>query len=228
MSLDQMIERLKAFLIANKDRIPNFNPDKPALDEAVPVLVNEKYHIADINGSLVYDPTSFEEPSHGGKIKAEILQESKESGNTTAGWRILLLQTNENGKGINRIPRSGKGAVRGTKFPRKDIEAGKSAREYLEDQFATRADSSSPYCGEFGMTPEEWILAFMTNFEETEILMDDCANLEDSISYLTGASFFPINVPTAYWYREWLLIYLNFDPCVIVDRLIGVRSVVRV
>ena len=49
------------------------------------------------------------------------------------------------------------------------------------NQLATRADSSSPYYGEFGMTPEEWILlAFMTHFDETGELLDAQGNKIDS------------------------------------------------
>jgi hypothetical protein len=240
MSLDEMIALLSAYLLANKDRIPKFeaDPKKTALDEATPVLIWDEYAGADQGDALVYDPSSFSE-GHGGKTKAEILAGQGEDADASAGWRILFLQPGKDGKGVGSIPRSGKGGnAEGTKAPRKAIEAGRSPNQYLEDQKTNATNESSPYRGESGMCPEEWIVAFITHFEERKgedlatrkaaLLLDDYEGKAGSVAYLTGA-WFPDygGVPFAGWVRGGRQAYLDRrdqDAGVV---SYGVRSAVR-
>jgi hypothetical protein len=83
------------------------------------------------------------------------------------------------------------------------IETGKSANAFLRCLRLKEADrGSSPYLGESGMTPEDWIIAFISHFEETSELMDawDFCNEEAVVALLTGAYLPGIdNVPQAHW-----------------------------
>ena len=79
------------------------------------------------------------------------------------------------------------------------------------------------------MTPEEWIVAFMAELEETGKPMDNYQNGTDSIAYLIGAYFTASdNVPCAYWNRVFRQAYLVGRDPDDVDEGIGVRSAVRV
>ena len=79
------------------------------------------------------------------------------------------------------------------------------------------------------MTPEEWIVAFMAELEETGKLMDNYQNGTDSIAYLIGAYFTASDgVPGAYWRRDHRRAYLGRNDPVNGDEAVGVRSAVRV
>ena len=79
------------------------------------------------------------------------------------------------------------------------------------------------------MTPEEWIVAFMAELEETGKPMDDYQNGTDSIAYLTGAYFTASDgVPSAYWDRANRQADLRGYGPDYEDENIGVRSAVRV
>ena len=223
-----MIKKFKAYLRSNKDRIPRFKTTEPSLNEKTPVIALNKYVRTDINGTMVYDPQEFSE-THGGKTKSEILKEDGEKNNVFSGWRVLLLQTDEDGNGINRIPYRNKGSVRGTKSPRRDIEANTGLpRSFLEDQLAATTDPTSPYRGEHGMTLEEWVIAFMTHFEETNKLMDDYENRNDAIACLTGTFFSGDEcVQHAHWSRKYRQAVLGYHNDFSFD-YIGPRFAVRV
>ncbi|MEK9157436.1 MAG: hypothetical protein AAB448_04920 [Patescibacteria group bacterium] len=230
MSLDAMLAKFKAYLLEYKKAYDKAHEkDTPpgvfALEEKEPVWVWNQYNGADVNGSLVYDPLIFDTENHGGKTKIDILSEQNINQDTTAGWRVLLLQGGRSKwrmstsrgdvstKGFKSIPRPGKGESEGTNIPRKDIEAGESPKKYLANLQVTSRDQDSPYYGESGMCPEEWIVMFMAHLEETGKPIDDWGNNTDSIAYLTGA--YPIisdDVPSACWDREdrrQARVYLN-------------------
>src|SRR3990167_5770002 len=96
-------------------------------------------------------------------------------------------------------------------------------------QLQGSGDPGSPYHGESGMTPEEWIVAFMAELEETGKLMDDYQNGTDSIAYLIGAYFIASGVvPGACWVRDSRQAYLDRGAPGNGDGYIGVRSAVRV
>lgn len=240
MSLDALIAKFKAHMLAYKKTHPAFgrtdptktdDSDKP---ERNPLWVwEERYNGADANGTLVYDPVLFDKDNHHGKTKAEILVNQEVDNDDSTGWRVLLLQGGKDNKGVKGIPRSGNGQAEGTKVPRQDIEAGKSPNDYLTRELATTSIEDSPYHGESGMTPEEWIVTFMTDLEETDKPMDNWQNATDSIAYLTGAYFLPTDsasdyVPVADWNRVGRQADLGgYDPGD-VGEYIGVRSAVRV
>ena len=240
MSLDQMMLRFRAYLLEYKQGHAAFGRTSPAVADASdepgwnPLYVWEDgYKSADTNGTLIYDPISFD-ASHTGATKAEVLARQETEKDTAQGWRVLLLQGGENGKEFKGIPRGGQGKTEGTKTPRKDIETGTgenpiTPRDYLMGQLQGSGDPGSPYHGESGMTPEEWIVAFMAELEETGKPMDNYQNGTDSIAYLTGAYFTASgNVPNGYWYRDDRQASVSgSDPDRVVER-IGVRSAVRV
>lgn len=234
MSLDALLAKFKTHLLEYKKAYDQAHKkDTPpgvfALDENQPVWVWESgYKGADINGTLVYDPVSFDE-SHAGATKAEVLEGQRSGKDTAAGWRVLLLQGGESAKGYKGIPKSGNGQMEGTQHPRHDIEAGKSPREYLADQRTVSGDTDSPYRGEFGMTPEEWIVMFMAHLEETGKPIDAFKRDTDSVPYLIGAYFTAsADVPDAFWGRVGRQARLLRSGPDFVDDDIGVRSAVRV
>ncbi|MBI2473197.1 hypothetical protein HYV70_01430 [Candidatus Uhrbacteria bacterium] len=208
MSLDQMIQRFRAFLLDYKKDHPEFgrhdpakrdDSDKPDWD---PIWVWEGYDNADVKGTLVYDPQSFDEEDHNGLTKTEILERQKTDQDPMFGWRFLFLQAGRDGNGFKVIPRNGQGETQGEQVPRGDLEAGKSSKEYLADQLRTSQDPTSPYYGESGMAPEEWMVMFMSYLQETGRPLDNYQNDTDSIVFLTGTYFIASgNVPYACWYR---------------------------
>ena len=239
MSLDALIVKFRAYLLEYKKTHPAFGRTDTATSDASdrpdwnPLYVWEDgYKGADANGTLVYDPVSFD-ASHAGATKAEVLERQEADKDTAQGWRVLLLQGGENGNGFKGIPRSGQGKMKGTKIPRKDIETGMTAnpitpRDYLRSQLQVSGDPGSPYHGESGMTPEEWIVAFMANLEETGKPMDDYQNQTDSAAYLTGTYLTASDVvPNARWNRDVRQAFLSGSYPGFVVGGVGVRSAVR-
>jgi len=230
MSLDTLQETLKQFLLGYKKDHPIFD-----LDTNEPLWTWSDYQRADIGDSpkLVYYPQSFDQEGHGGKTKMEILEEQagrrwtlpptagSATGGTTSvgvaegsetgtpGWTIHLLQPSDpsdsDSPGFAPIPHKGQGTPQGNLTPRPSLEAGKTPTEYLSLLQKSQDDPYSPYSQESDMTPEDWIMAFMTHLQETKKPLDDAWNPtnKESISYLTGAFFHSsTDVPYAFWYRD--------------------------
>ena len=218
MSLDTLRETFKQFLLKYKKDNPTFN-----LDTHEPLWAWSDYQGADIGDSpnLVYYPQSFDEKDHQGKTKMEMLKEQAKGrwtpafagvaggkGLGTPGWTVHLLQpsdpSNSHSLGFASIPREGQGTSQGDENPRPPFEAGKTPNEYLSILQNAQSDKDSPYHGETGMTPEDWITAFMIHLSETGKPLDDVWNPtnKESISYLTGAFFQScIDVPCVSWRR---------------------------
>src|SRR3989339_267498 len=95
MSLDTLRETFKQLLLKYKKDNPTFN-----LDTHEPLWAWSDYQGADIGDSpnLVYYPQSFTKEGHGGKTKAQILEEEKNTLGRVHGdrerkaWTVLLLQ----------------------------------------------------------------------------------------------------------------------------------------
>ena len=220
MSLDALQETLKQFLLKYKESHSSFD-----LNTVNPLQTHEDYQGADIGNSpnLVYYSQFFMEDGHGWKTKAQILKEqaqgrwtpafagvAREKGEGTPGWTVHLLQPSnleaqdtETPRGFSLIPRKGRGTPQGDLVPRPPLEIGTTFNEYLSIFQKAREDEYSPYHGETGMTPEDWITAFMIHLSETGKPLDDWENGKESISYLTGAFFrSSIGVPCGYWFRS--------------------------
>ena len=233
MSLDTLQETLKQFLLKYKKDNPTFN-----LDTHEPLWAWSDYQGADIGDSpnLVYYPQSFTKEGHGGKTKMEILREQEDNQDSFLGWTVHLLQPSnpdeqdiEIPKGFASIPREGQGTPQGDLVPRPPLEANKSFNEYLSILQKAQDDEDSPYHGETGMTPEDWIMAFMMYLFETGKPLDDWKNGTESITYLTGAFFrSSIDIPCAYWRREFYQARLNAYKPHGRDVNIGLRSSVVV
>ncbi len=132
---------------------------------------------------------------------------AEESGTGTPGWTVHLFQPSNpkdsDSPGFASIPKEGQGTPQGDIISRPPLEANKTPVEYLFTLQEAQDDPDSPYSQESGMTPEDWILAFILHLQETGKPMDNWQNDNESISYLTGA-FFPssVGVPGAYWNRS--------------------------
>ena len=225
MSLDTLRETFKQFLLKYKKDNPTFN-----LDTHEPLWAWSDYQGADIGDSpnLVYYPQSFDEKDHQGKTKMEMLKEQAKGrwtpafagvaggkGLGTPGWTVHLLQPSnpneqdtETPKGFAPIPREGQGTPHPSLREGRDrppLEAGKIPNGYLSILQKAQGDKDSPYHGETGMTPEDWITAFMIHLSETGQPLDDAWNPtnKESISYLTGVFFrFSSRVPCVSWSRD--------------------------
>jgi len=218
MSLDALQETIKQFFIKYK-KSHSFD-----LDTSMPLFTSGDYQGADTGDSpnLFYYPQSFDEKGHQGKTKMEILREQEDNQDSFPGWTVHLFQPSNSDSqdteapmGFAHIPRQGKGTSQGDLVPRPSLEASKTPNEYLSILQSDQGDKDSPYRGETGMTPEDWITAFMIHLSETGKPLDDYyANDTESISYLTGAFFqSSVLVPYAYWGRGDRQAGLNgYDP----------------
>jgi len=234
MSLDALREILKQFLLSYKQAHPAFD-----LDTDDPLYAwKDGYEGADIGDppKMVYYPKSFDPDHHKGQTKTQILEEQDVTPGSFPGWTVHLFQppdpTNQESKGFASVPREGQGTTHGEETPRPSLEAGKSPNEYLSTLQEAQEDPNSPYHNESGLTPEDWILAFITHLEETGQPLDNYQNSEESITYLTG-SFFPsivdsAFVPCVYWIRDNRRAYLRRDDPRGRDGFVGVRSSVIV
>jgi len=211
MSLDVLIETLKQFLLKHKKDNPSFD-----LDTNDPFYTWSEYQGADMGDSpkLVYHPQSFTEEWHGGKTKMEILKTNYKlpkltpTQTSSPGWTIHLLQPSDpsdsDSLGFAPIPPQGQGGTpQGDLTPRPPLEAGQSPIEYLSLLQVSKDNEDSPYSQESGMTPEDWIIAFMIHLSETGKPLDNWKNNTESYSYLTGAFFrSSVSVPGAFWGRS--------------------------
>jgi len=206
MSLDMMRSFCRLFLRQYKKNHPSFSLDIP--DN----IVSSSLSYSGADGEdpevdIVYNPKSFDR-DHRGKSKRQLLKEQTQDPDIIPGWRILLLQSSHHDDpGFLEIPRKGEGDVRGLGIIRHDIEAGKSAEEYLSMLRVDQQKSTAGYYGESGMMPEDWMMASMIHLQETGEPLDDIISGRDSMAYLLGASFYDhVPVPIAYWHPDHRMI----------------------
>ena len=205
MSLDALQETLEQFLLKYKKDHPSFD-----LYTDSPLLTCKDYQGADIGDfpKLVYYLQSFDPKDLQGKTKIEILREQEDNQDSFPGWIVHLLQpsnpSDPHSPGFASIPREGRGTPHGDLVPRPPLEAGQSPNEYFSILQKAREYEDSPYHGETGMTPEDWITAFMIHLFETGKPLDDAWNPtnKEGVSYLAGAFFRSfLAVPYVYWSR---------------------------
>jgi len=228
MSLHTLFETLEQFLLSYKQKNPSFD-----LFVDAPLNAWSDYQGGDIGDSpkLVYEPQSFDPEEHRGKTKAQILVEQAqgrwtpafagvagEKGLRTPGWTVHLLQPSDPSDsyspGFAPIPRQGQGTPQGDLVPRPPLEANKTPNEYLSILQKAQEDEDSPYHGETGMTPEDWIIAFMIHLTETGKPLDNFGNGTESMSYFTEAFFrSSADVLGAFWSRvsHWVILRAS-DP----------------
>jgi len=225
MSFSTLWKTFKQFLLSYKQKHPSFD-----LDTDDSLWEWKDYQGADTGDSpdLVYYPKSFERMGHRGKTKAQILKKQETLGQARGdggqmgddgwkGWTIHLLQPSDPGDpystGIAPIPRQGQGTPQGDENPHPPLEAGQSSSDYLSLLLSSQKRKNSPYFQESSLTPEDWIIAFITHLTETGKPLDNWLNDTESISYLTGV-FSPSHrvVPSACWYCGRLPLLENYDP----------------
>jgi hypothetical protein len=217
MSLSALLDTLKHFLLSYKQQHPDFK-----LDTAEPLWAGNDYKKADTatdpDGSpflAYYHPTSFDSKDHQGKTKAQILSAQFQNPSSFPGWIVHLFQPSnpedQDSPGIAPIPREGKGTSYGQDTPysldpstpsRPDLEANKTPREYLSILQSSQDNPDSSYHLETGLTPEDWIIAFMTHLQETGQPLDNFAIGTQSGCLLTGA-FFPSSTSPIVLYMCW-------------------------
>jgi len=222
MSLDTLRETFKQFLLKYKKDNPSFD-----LNTNNPLWTQEEYQGADMGDSpdLVYEPQSFDPKDHQGKTKMEILKGQETLGQAQGdgkwkGWTVQFLQpsnpSDPHSPGFAPIPRKGKGTSQGDFVPRPSLEANKFPNEYLSIFQNAQGDKDSPYHGETGMTPEDWITAFMIHLSETGKPLDDVWNPVEtgSIPWFVGAFFqSSVFVPIAFWSSDNKKVVIkNFEP----------------
>jgi len=234
MSLDSFQDILRKFLLEYRKTYPYFD-----LDTSKPLFVaSTRYPGADLTDTpnLIYDPQIFHEEEHGGKTKSQILEEqANQTDCTTPGWRIHLLQpsdpTDPYSLGFASIPKKGQERVYGEEHPRHDLPAGQSPEDYLFfiRNFYNEPDSS--YYKESGLTPEDWMMAFMVHLRETgrPLDEDDYGRNNTSMSYLLGAVFPSLYcVPRAFWFHDGSRVYLSMADSNVKSDHNGVRTSVIV
>jgi len=226
MSLDALCKTLKQFLLTYKKDHLDFDLN---IDD--PLYTNPEYEGAVLGNipKIIYFPKSFDKDDHQGKTKLDVLEEQTPNTDSSfPGWRVHLFQpsdpTDSYSLGFRGIPTKGKGKNHGEENPRPDFETHQTPTKYLSTLQEAQDDPDSPYHGESGMTPEDWIIALMTHLTETGKSLDG-ENITDNTACLIGA-FLPsfVDVPTAYWNsasRQAVLIVL--DPGV-QDWDVGIRS----
>ncbi|HBK33995.1 TPA: hypothetical protein DEP34_01975 [Candidatus Uhrbacteria bacterium] len=197
MSLDSLQETFKQFLLDYAKKHPDFPQNKNSL------LAEHFYVGADAGGNprLVYNPGSFPPKYRHYQTKEQILDGQLAFLCFAPGWRVLLLQSPADVKkdGFASIPLEHLGTTRGSKILRPDVEAHKTADDYLHLLLKNQDRPDSPYEGESGMTPEDWILAYMIHLSETGEPLDRFEKGGADKSILIGAYFlFKDVVPTAF------------------------------
>jgi len=228
MSLDALIDTFRQFLLFYKQTHEDFD-----LDTDNPLQIwRAGYLRADIGDSpmLVYNPKSFDKDHHEGQTKLEVLEEQAVDQFSIPGWKVHLLQAPyDDTLGFRGIPRPGQGHTQGGQVPRPDLEAYQTPEEYLSLLQQAQDSPDSPYHSESGLTPEDWILAFMTHLAETGESLDDYGNGIDSVTCLIGV-FCPsyIDALTAYWARSNRRVVLGSSIPDRRNRDIGARSSVMI
>jgi len=203
MSLGSLIDIFQQFLFDYKQTHATF-----ILCDESPIHMWD-YREADIGDhpELIYDPKSFDRGEYQGKTKIRILEEQRNNQDSFSGWKVHLFQPsdpdNSDSPGFASVPGECKGTMHGKKFPRLDLEAGQTPKEYLSILQEAQNDPTSPYYHEFGIILEDWILAFTTHLAETGEPLDNILNPTGDFCYLLGALFLPHHsVPTAVYSRQ--------------------------
>ena len=211
MSLDSLYETLEQFLFKYKQNHPDFDFGKNK-----PLWRYGACQDADVGESpnLVYYPKVFDKKHHQSRTKIQILEEQKDKKDFSPGWTVHLFQpsdpSNLDSTGLAPIPLDGEGVTYGEKIPRKDIETGKTLDEYLSILQASQDDPESSYFQESGMTPEDWIVAFITHLTETTQLLDNCVDHTRGNICLVG-SFFPSFLRVLYVHKDGNTKQIDFD-----------------
>lgn len=226
MSLGSLLDILEQFLLDYKQTHSTF------ILNDMNLLNMWGYKGADMGDhpELIYNPQTFNSGNYQGQTKVGILEEQRNNPDSFPGWEVHFFQLSDpdnlDSLGFASIPGECKGTTHGKKFPRLDLEAGQTPREYFSILQEAKNDPASPYYREFGMSLEDWILAFTTHLTETGEPLDNLLNSTGKFCYLLGALFLPHNsVPTAAYSGQIHLVGDVPDEC---GNGLGTRSSVRI
>ncbi len=129
-------------------------------------------------GVKTYDADT--KKKRGGQYKSELLQDP------TNAWQISLIED------LPDLPAEGQGQTKGN---RKQLEANKTPKQYLQD-FQTKKQ----YQGETGQTPEEALITWLTYLQEKQTAIDDWKG-QGKVNWLVG-SYLSGYVPYFLWSRD--------------------------
>jgi len=173
MRLGVLIEKYKQVLLTHlregallaTKKAPDDLDEPIELDGDKPIWVWDGFLEADTNDLLLYYPQQYSPQNHGGKTKRDLLAGGH-------GWNVLLVEY------LPNIPREGRGEnING----RKQLEAGRSPREYLKT-----VQSDPSYTHERGFSIEDQLVYSITHMEETNQIMNDWEG-NGSSAYQLGA-----------------------------------------
>ncbi len=156
------------------------------LDISCPLYVESKFDKSDETGDLIYYPKQFNIQNHGGHTKQELLNDPAQPFH---GFHILLIKPDLT------IPREGQAKTTGT---RTDLATNQPSKKYL-----TTIQTEPQYRQEQGMTLEDSLILALTTLHETDRVIDDFENNEDSINLSIANLYKPSSlVPYSHWDRD--------------------------
>ncbi len=187
----RLFDTMKKAILKHKKEgtLLSTNGDPLDLDENDPLYTWDGYE----NQEISYFPESFDQASHGGKTKEQILEEEQ----PFPGFLVSFIEEDL------EIPRQGQEE---TRSGRTRIGTNKTPKEYLE------LLKQEPYRGESGTTIEEWTTLFLTTLEEENKVIDDYGNKKSSVNWNLG-TYFPAggSVSCANWNRDGRRVSVDWD-----------------
>jgi hypothetical protein len=231
---------LREYLISYKRKHPEFTrgipslPNKSDKSDWIPVHIDGKDFDVRDSSLFVYRPNSFDRYKHQGKTKAQILEGQAQNPHPFQGWTVRLFQpsipNDPSSPGIASIPREGQGNEYGQENPRLDIESAPMSQcRYLSIVEDAKNDPNSPYFRESGLTPEDWIFAFLTHLQETGKTLDNFLNKDESTCGLVGAFSPSLNaVPIICWMKISSQVCFGVDATTTALEIQGARFAVSV
>ena len=218
LTQQELIGILETQLKRHKTEGKLFGPDGTPLelDTNRPVYLYDQFRDADINGSMRYHHSKFEQNNPGGMTKAELIKQSLDT--PFPGWEVSLIEPGE-------IPAKDKGkTIKG----RKQLEAGKSSKDYLK-----LLQTDRMYRHETGKIPESWLTEFLIRLHTKNQVLGDYWGIGKA-EFLIGAYHPPSGrapsgrVPYGYWLRRYQQAYLYASYPDDAGDDVGVRSAVRI
>jgi hypothetical protein len=167
--LDHLTRILSSRILAhhNAGKLLAQDGSKLELDTNQPLYTWDGWSNADRNGQAIYYPTQFDQTNHGGKTKAQLLEQLQQS--PFPGYNLLLLPK------ASAIPQQWKPGQR------VDLAPGKSGRDYLQT-----LNTTPDYAHEAGLTLEDWLTLALAHLETTNQVLDDYQG-DGKSSWLTGS-----------------------------------------
>jgi len=192
----QLIDRAKTVILKHATAGKIIQTKQKSTDADIPVRVNTsepiwmwtRVHQTVDTPKLVYFPQAYTDRNHQGVTKEKAIQKTHLC--AVPGWSVGLIESTP------IMPQQGQDKIIGG---RKQLEAYSTPCEYLQTL------STSPYQGETGWTPEDFLTHFITQLETTNQVSHD--RYDSNALWLLG-SYMPksmpnsLLVPVGYWSRD--------------------------